>query len=41
MEKDELYRLLDILDEIKQIDALISKHATFSKKGFLFDGNSV
>jgi hypothetical protein len=26
MEKEKLYRLMDVLDEIKQIDQLISKH---------------
>ncbi len=26
MEKEKLYRLMDVLDEIKQIDELISKH---------------
>lgn len=26
MEKEKLYRLMDVIDEIKQIDELISKH---------------
>lgn len=26
MEKEKLYRLMDVLDEIKQIDKLLSKH---------------
>jgi len=33
MEKEKLYRLLDILDEIKQLDELISKHAIHPKEG--------
>lgn len=28
MKKDKLYRLMDVLDEIKQLDELLSKHAS-------------
>jgi hypothetical protein len=32
MEKEKLYRLMDVLDEIKQIDELISKHESQGKE---------
>lgn len=35
MEKEKLYRLMDVLDEIKQIDVLISKHESQEEQSSL------
>jgi hypothetical protein len=35
MENDKLYRLMDLLDEIKQLDSIISKHEAESKNDSL------
>lgn len=32
MEKEKLYRLMDVLDEIKQVDELISKHESLGEE---------
>jgi hypothetical protein len=32
MEKEKLYRLMDVLDEIKQIDELLSKHKSHTQR---------
>lgn len=36
MKNENLYRLMDVLDEIKQIDDLISKHLELTKSDSSF-----